>query len=315
MALFSKKQADIPRRRQASSLNEPSQRATEQSLEERYAFRRNRTITGSASSRVVSTNESGAQLKSDRVKAHELARQRRKLGVVFVFVLLSAGLIGGLISQFTDGVVVHATDRSTQLDDSYGRTIEAYLGSQPIERLRFLLNRDHLNEYLQAANPEVANVNVDGSAGFGKSAFTLTLRQPIAGWSIDGTQKYVDTSGTAFVRNYFSTPAVQIVDNSGVQVAAGQAVASNHFLSFVGRIVGQANAKGFHVTQVVIPQGTTRQVELHVKEVGYPIKLSVDRPAGEQVEDMTRSLTWLGSHEKNPKYLDVRVSGRAFYYE
>ena len=133
------------------------------------------------------------------------------------------------------------------------------------------------------------------------------------GGVIRGVQQYVDASGTSFLRNHFATPKVQIVDNSGIQVEAGQAVASNQFLGFVGRVVGLSNAQGHTVTQVIIPQNTTRQIELRLQDVGYPIKLSIDRPAGEQIEDMSRALGWLKGRNLNPGYLDVRVSGRAFY--
>jgi hypothetical protein len=312
MALFSKKQPDTPRRRQAAA-SHLAERATEASLGSRYAFRRNRTLTGSASSQVISTSESTAQLKSARVQAHDLARQRRHLGGVLMLVVLGAAVLFSLVSQFTAQAVVRTSDVSNVLDASYAQAIETYLGRQPIERLRFLLHEDALNAYVQAVTPEVASVHVDGFAGFGKSLFIVEMRKPIAGWSIRGVQQYVDASGTSFTRNHYSTPQVQIVDNSGIQTEIGQAVASNQFLSFVGRVVGLTNAQHYNVTQVIIPQGTTRQIELRIQDINYPIKLLIDRPAGEQVEDMGRSITWIKSHQLNPEYLDVRVSGRAFY--
>ena len=65
--------------------------------------------------------------------------------------------------------------------------------------------------------------------------------------------------------------------------------------------------------QVIIPASTTRQVELRIKKVSYPVKFSVDRPAGEQTEDMARVIKYLKSKGVNPDYVDVRVSGKAFY--
>lgn len=313
MALFSNKQKNnVPRRRQP---NTPSpSRASEEELEQRYAFRRNRTLTGSASSHISSTNESNADLKSPRVQAHELAQKRRHIGLTLGVVLVCAISLLGLISQFTAAVVVKAApDSSLQLDASYAASIQKYFASQPIERLRFLMNTGTLKDYLQAVSPEIQDVKVGGSAGFGKSTFVLTMRSPIAGWNINGRQQYVDASGTSFTRNYFDTPGVQIVDKSGVQVSAGQAVASNRFLGFVGRVVGTAKTYNYTVVQVIIPRATTRQIELRLKGIKYPIKLSVDRSVGEQMEDMDRTIHWMVSHRKNPKYVDVRISGRAFY--
>jgi hypothetical protein len=311
MSLFSKKQPDTPTRRQPRS--ESNERATSASLDQRYNFRRNRTLTGSASSQVSTVGEAHAQLKSDRVKAHDLVRQRRQIGLILAGVIAGCVLLYSLTSQFTAHVKVHTADLSVALDSSYNTAIEQYLKQQPLERFRFMLNTSHLNNYVQSVAPEVSAIELDGSAGLGVARFNLTMRRPIAGWTISGQQEYVDGDGISFVRNYFAKPAVQIVDNSGVQVEAGQAIASNQFLGFVGRVVGQAEKSHLNVTQVIIPQGTTRQIEVRLQDISYPIKLSVDRPAGEQVEDMARSVAWLVGHDQSPQYLDVRTSRRAFY--
>ena len=309
MALFSKKQSDAPRRRREGA----GGRASESGLAERYAFQRNRTLTGSASSKVSSTNEAGAQLKSPRVQAHELVQKRRHLGAILFLVVATAVGLFFLISQFTAGVIVRAHDASMRLDPVYEKTIQEYLSHRPIERLRFLLDKESLANYLRSETPEVADAEIEGSSGIGKSTFVLTMREPTAGWSIRGEQQYVDDSGTAFKRNYFSQPKVQIIDNSGIPVDSGQAVASNRFLGFVGRVVGLTKAQGYTIQQVIIPANTTRQVEIKLEGVVYPVKLSVDRGAGEQVEDMARSLRWLSGRGITPRYLDVRVSGKAFY--
>ncbi|MFI5212641.1 MAG: hypothetical protein ACHQTE_01645, partial [Candidatus Saccharimonadales bacterium] len=254
MSLFSKKQPDLPRRRQPGL---EGARTPDPTFEERYTFRRNRTITGSASSQVVGIGEAHAHLKSDRVRAHDLVRQRRHIGLILGLVMIAAALLYGLVSQFTAHTVVHLAGQTQALDSSYNKAIEAYLADQPIERFRFLLNEQHLNAYIQSVTPEVASISSDGSAGLGVTSFTATMRHPIAGWSINGSQQYVDASGVSFSRNYFATPAVQIIDNSGVQVAAGQAIASNQFLSFVGRVVGLTAASHYTVTQVIIPVDTT----------------------------------------------------------
>lgn len=312
MPRFSKKQPDIPRRRQNGALATP-ERASESSLDERYAFRRNRTITGSASSHVSGTSESNAQLKSHRVQVHELAQQRRRIGGVLGLVLFGVVTLAILVSQFTAQVIVRTSDVTRALDPIYANAVDAYLSRQPIERLRFMQRTDALNGYVQSIAPEVASIRVDGFAGLGTSVYVVEMRRPIAGWSMRGVQQYVDATGTSFARNHYANPQVQIIDNSGIQVDVGQAVASNQFLSFVGRVVGLANTQQYAVSQVIIPQGTTRQIELRIKDIAYPIKLSVDRPAGEQVEDMTRSIVWLRERNVTPQYLDVRVSGRAYY--
>lgn len=313
MALFSKKQSDAPRRRQLTG-KVHEQRSNENSLEDRYAFRRNRTLTGSSSSNVSGVSESNAQLKSPRVQAHELAQHRRQLGVMLFGVLIGCALVYSLIWQFTAGVAIKAPKIIATLDQGiYEKTLQSYFASRPVERLRFLTNSNALNEYVQSKNPEVAAVRIEGSAGVGTSVALLTMREPIAGWSINGRQQYVDSTGTAFARNYFTNPTVQIVDKSGIHIEAGHAVTSNRFLGFVGLTVGLAKAQGYVVQQVIIPAGKTREVELRLEGVEYPVILSIDRSAGEQIEDMTKALKWFEAKKQTPEYLDVRISGRAFY--
>lgn len=305
MGLFSKKKPDLPRRRQSDALND--------SLDERYTFRRNQTLTGSASPRVVTANDMSAQIRSPRAHAHELARRRQHVGSILFVTLLGCVLLGFLIMQFTASVTVRSSELTMQLDDRYSRDIEDYFNRQPIERLRFLLREDRLLAYLQSVAPEVAKVDVEGSVGYGNTAFALTMREPIVAWNINNNRQYVDTSGTAFTRNYYTDPKVQVVDESGIQINGGETVASNRFLGFIGRVVGLAKSSGYTVTDVILPRGMTREVDIKLEGVGYPIRFSVDRPAGEQIEDMDRALTWLTANSQNPEYLDVRVSRRSYY--
>jgi hypothetical protein len=310
--LFKKSSSPPARRRVAPPESRQVEQAGSSELDQRYNFRRNRTLTGSSSSQIASVSETKAQFKSPRVHAHELMKKRRRLGTLLSMTLLSAAGIYLLILQFTAGVVVHADGIASTLDSSYEKTIQDYLNSRPIERLRFLMNQNDFNVYVKSKLPEVAYAKIKDNAGFGKSRIEIAMREPLAGWSIQGKQQYVDASGTAFARNYFPAPSVQIVDNSGIRPENGQ-IASNRFLGFVGRAVGLAKAQGFAVTQVAIPTATTHQIELRLNGIGYPVKLSVDRPVGEQIEDMVRSIHWFQQKGQAPQYIDVRVSGKAFY--
>jgi hypothetical protein len=248
------------------------------------------------------------------VQTHELIKKRRQIGVLLGLACVCAIALYGLIAQFTAQVVTRAPGIATALDDSYAHTIQSYYAARPIERLRFLTNQSALEQFMKARLPEVASVRVGGQVSFGVSDFTLTMRRPLAGWTIRDKRQYVDDTGTAFSRNYYPTPAVQIVDNSGIRPENGQTVvASNRFLAFVGRTVGIAKQYGYTVTQVVIPAATTRQIELRLEGKEYPVKLSIDRKIGEQVEDMDRTIRWFESRQQKPQYIDVRVSGKAFY--
>lgn len=319
MSLFSRKptQAELPRRRRAATEASKGSRrdvAAERQQDANSTFKRNRTLTGSASPHVSTVSEPTADLQSPRTHAHHLARKRRKVGSLFVAVTTAGFVVALLLYEFTASPVVSSSDSSLSIDkDRYATVIDEYLGRQPVERLRFALNNTRLTEYLQRQLPEVADVREDGPSGFGVTRFTVMVRQPIAGWLIGDRQYFVDARGVPFEKNYFQSPTVSVVDDSGIQQASGTAIASGRFLTFVGRAVSLSAENGMVVEQAIIPFGTTRQLELKIAGQNFPIKLSLDRPVGEQVEDMRRAVVWFEQRNQKPEYIDVRVSGKAFY--
>jgi len=231
-----------------------------------------------------------------------------------VFVLTA--LLWTLINNFTATVIVSVPSMaiSKPVDSSYyGKVIQEYLNINPMSRLHFLLDQSALTTYVSSKLPEVLTVVQQNMIGIGETNFAITMRIPVAGWMINGKQYYVDSKGIPFEKNYFLVPTVQIVDNSGTPPQTGTAIASNRFLSFVGRVVSLAKASGYTVTQAILPVNTTRELEIRFKENNFLVKLSIDRPVGEQVEDMGRAVQYFISHGQTPNYIDVRVSGKAFF--
>jgi hypothetical protein len=317
MALFSrKKSVDAPRRRSVSQSDTRRAASQPDRFEDsgNAIFRRNRTLTGSLSSQVSSASEQQADLKSPRTHAHDLAKQRRKLGSILGVTAGICAVLAIALLQFTARPVATAADGSIALDSKrYETAIEEYLGRHPAERLRFTLDATRLNEYIKRQLPEVVSVQPEGSAGFGASDFTVAIRKPLVSWIIGETQYFVDSDGVPFQKNYYDTPSVRIVDQSGVQQAAGTAIASSRFLNFVGRSVSLAKDAGLDVEQAIIPSGSTRQVELRVAGHDYPVKLSLDRSVGEQVEDMRNAIAYFDEKKIAIEYIDVRVPSKAFY--
>lgn len=318
MALkFKKKKSsedEQPRRRSQQSASDQTENTHK--LDQNYTFRRNRTITGSSSSRIASSNELNADLLSPRAHAHHLARKRRRLLLYFIIVITMAFFLYVLVSQLVAVVsvrVVGAPAFSAEQMKPYQAAVDKYYAARPVERLRFLLNSSDFLQNLQAMNPEIESIHMDQGSKIGEALLTVTPRQPIARWKANGKREYVDASGVVFARNYFDAPAVEIRDNSGVETAGSQVVTSHRFLAFVGRVIGYAADQGYTVKTVTIPALTTRQVRITLKGVGQYYTFSVDRPPAVQVEDMVRITKYLKSHGITPHYVDVRVEGKAFY--
>ena len=300
----SKKKPDAPRRRQSSEyVRTPA--AVDNSSQQ---FRRNQTMSG--------VRRPDGEPVSERARLHKLAQSRRKVGSIFVLVFITVVLLAVLMSQFTAKVMVTGSSASLNRaiePGQYEKLINDYLGLHPVERLRFALDEDALSAFVSAELPEVATVELTSTNNIVEANFTLTLRKPVAGWQINSRQYYVDTNGVVFQSNYYENPGVQIVDQSGISPEQGSTVASARLLSFVGRVVSLSGQGSYDVTEAILPSGTTRQIEIRLKDVQPLVKFSIDRGAGEQVEDMIRSLNYLKSQGKGAQYIDVRVSGRAVY--
>lgn len=274
-------------------------------------YRRNRTI--SSHRHLDRTGADG----SPRMKAHELMRKRRKIGGILLIVALVVTLLVVLVLQFTARVTVDSSDKALarSIDaSSYEPVILDYLGVHPIERLRFVLNEDGLTEFMKVTAPEVAYVKQSASDEIGQTRFSLSFRVPVAVWQIGDSRLYVDNHGVVFSNNYYAEPGLKIVDQSGINPEQGSTVVSTRLLSFVGRLVSLSEqGSSYTVNQVILPIGTTRQIDIKLKNVGPTVRLSIDREVGEQTEDMINALDYIKKHKLTPTYIDVRVSGRAVY--
>lgn len=289
---------------------------TQPTAPSRATFQRNRTLTGSSSSQVASSGELSATLKSPRAHAHHLTSLRRRIVAYFIITLSVATVLYILVSQLTASLVIRVSGvdlLSTDDATRYSRAIDDYFAARPAERLRFLTNHEALLSHVQALDAEVGSIQIEPGENLGEALITVTPRMPIARWSINGSNQFVDRNGVVFTRNYYPVPELRIADNSGLSADTSQNVTSQRFLGFVGLVIGLAKDNGMVVDRVTIPPLTAKQLNVKVRGVHPYFKLSVDRPAGEQVEDMSRIVTFLKRKGIAPTYVDVRIEGKAFY--
>lgn len=273
---------------------------------DRPTYRRNRTMTDRSTIPEV----------SERARIHQLRAIRRKIGITFMVVVAGIVVLIVCFSQFSGSVSLTFQKSDVIVkeveDTTYQAIFNDYYQKHPFERFRFVTNYNQLLATLQLTAPEVASLRSTGIDGLGVSRYELILRQPVASWQVADTRYYVDAEGVTFTKNYYPEPSVVVMDNSGAQIARGEAVASNRLLSFVGRVVALASEKSIKITSIEIPEGSMRQ--LHLKGKGMPmIRMTIDRSVEEQVGNMQQALIFLKQKHLSPQYIDVRVSGKAFY--
>jgi hypothetical protein len=196
---------------------------------------------------------------------------------------------------------------------AYVAAFDSYYAARPVERFKFLLDTSALLLHVRASHPEVKSLRIEPGSKLGEASVIVQTRTPIARWSINGTNQYVDGEGVVFAKNYHGEPHLQIVDESGLGSAAGGLVASDRFLGFIGLVVSKSTRYGLDVKAVTIPALTTRQVALTLAGQGTQYRLSVDRSPGDQIEDISRITRSLASSKINPSSVDDRVQGTAYY--
>lgn len=316
--MFNKRKKDLQSPARRRRIDNESEADRSSIVAPAKRFKPGRTLTGSQSAHVTSSNELNAEMISPRAKTHHLVRHRRnifsRLVMVIALCLALYVLMGQLIATVHVRALVDGTN--TPLSDvekkAYLQTIDEYFARRINERFSPNLNTADLTNYMQASHPEVASLALHQTGSFGESQLELIMRHPVARWIVDGKTEFVNENGMVFSKNYYDEPRVKIIDKNATEVNGGL-VASNRFLSFVGQVVGNLEKEGLHVTKATIPTLTTRQLEVSIKGVKPMFKLTVDRSAGEQSEDIARIVRYMKKRELTPSYVDVRVKGKAFY--
>lgn len=282
------------------------------------SFRRSRTLQGTTSSNVKAANQKRAELKSDRLKKQQKQKRRRNItsGLLGMVVFIIA--VFYLAGQYTAGVGTisyQPTTNSKPDGQTYEKVINNYLGQHPSERFRFALNEGRLEQFIAQESPEIKSITVRGGSA-NQADFVIGLRQPIASWKVGSGQSYVDKEGVSFNRNYYAAPSVAIIDNSGAANANsdGKAVVSERFLRFLGRLIALVNESGLgEVKEASLPKGTARQIDIKIEGRPYYVKTHIDRDPAATVEDIKRVAGYLTNKKLSASYIDVRISGRAFY--
>ena len=292
---------------------EPVRRPHMTEVKDAYMFRRSRTLTGSLSNSVRAVGELSADLQSDRLKHHTLRAKRRKLGLVLLGCVVGAVTAIYLLDQYISHVSTVTEVIPVSRRASYEATVQAYLSNHPSEHFRFSLDQRKLLAFMQARHPEIADVEIAGGGFFQSSYFTPTLREPVAAWTLGQKTLYIDSSGTSFETLYTAPPSLVVEDKSGIDPNDTGVIASARMLRYIGRLVAFVQESGSQVEKVQLPPNTSRQVDLYLQGRPYAFKTNSDRDPAGQAADVIQAARHLDRVGLTPKYVDVRVSSKAYY--
>lgn len=281
-----------------------------------YVFRRSRTLTGSSSSKIA-TAESRRDLKSPRLKLHELHTHRRRLSLslagLAALTLLSLYAIGTSLATTSVSAEGNVVLTSQEASDLQAR-LRAFSTAYPGQMFTGLLDQPRLTAYLQQQYPEIASAYLARPAYLPANSLMIRFRTPLVAWNIDGQQLYIDADGAMFSRLHGAAPRLTVEDESGVRASdVATSVASKRFIRYLGQLLAALERQQpSPVERVVIPS-STRQLDLYLQGRAYPIKTHIDRHPEGQAIDIANALKFIDERQLTPEYVDVRVEGKAFY--
>ena len=103
------------------------------------------------------------------------------------------------------------------------------------------------------------------------------------------------------------TPTVEIIDESGTGYV------TDKIKDFVGMLEADFKELGYNVTRAIVPVGKTREIDVYLEGRNEYYKCQIDRNTAETAEDAERMMRYLDGQGKSVAYVDIRISGRAYY--
>lgn len=106
-------------------------------------------------------------------------------------------------------------------------------------------------------------------------------------------------------------PTIDIIDED-VNATGGRI--TGRMKQYIGQAEADFKDLGYTPTKAVLPTGAIREVDFYLDGYTGFIKLIIDRPTAESVEDADRMLRYLSAQGvADYRYIDVRTEGRAFW--
>ena len=105
----------------------------------------------------------------------------------------------------------------------------------------------------------------------------------------------------------------KVDDHSNLSIRLGQAVLSSNDVSFISTVSEQLQAQKQSVKSLTLPS-LAEELDLQLEGQNYNVKMDMQGDAKEQVGTLLATIKHLKYTGQTPSsYIDVRVSGRAYY--
>lgn len=230
--------------------------------------------------------------------------QRRLLLAAVVLALVAWGLARAFA---VTSITVEPAVRQT----SVAKALRAAMDGRPWQDNLLTLDAGSLARALVADDPSLRAVTITRRWPHG---LAVTAEEKVAaiGWQSAGTTYVLDRSGTIIGPAASSGHLLVVQDDSNLPVQPGRQVATPRFVDFCQQLEEQIPNTGLKLTKLEVHDTT---FDLYATtDKGYQLIFDTQRPAGEEIGDLTTTLRALAAQHKSPaSYIDLRVAGRAYY--
>jgi hypothetical protein len=123
-----------------------------------------------------------------------------------------------------------------------------------------------------------------------------------------GWKMVSDNQKTAEPAKKVVEPKALVVDESGLNKVSGATK------EYIALIEGDLAEKGYTLMRATLASGMMRTIYLDVENIPYYFKISTERGAAVEAEDIDRMVRYLKENNITPsEYVDVRVERKAYY--
>lgn len=282
-----------------------------------FSYHANRSTSLEARERIAQADQ---QPKTRPKLPAGLARigSRHILSVILILIVFLLSV--GLDTHPKIVILGDASNRFALQDSSvYQQSAHTLLGRSFANNNKLTINTAAVAEDLQKQFPEVHAVSVSLPFIGRKPTVYIQPAVPQAVLSSPSGQFILDSNGRALAPYTSSTdlPADRMVpivnDQSGLTFKKGDVALSSKSVAFIAEIAGQLQAKDVKAETWTLPAAAS-QLNVKVSGVPYSIKFNLQGNAKEQAGTFFAVKKRLDNERTVPAdYIDVRVSGRAYY--
>ena len=279
-------------------------------------------LTNQLGTYAYNSNRIAGQWKANKTRQQWWQRGWiRNLPSLVALVVMSLSVLYCLgLSTNPKVVVSTSSPQSVVLRDKseYEQGAQQILQQSILSRTKFTINSGNFEKAFQAAFPEVGDVSIALPLVSRRPIVTISTAQPQLLLTAQSKVYVLDRRGTVIMLandlNSLTRQSLPVVnDQSGLSVSVGKTVLPAEDIQFITTVLAQLKAKQVTAQTITLPT-TAHEVDIKPADQPYFVKFNVDTDAREAAGSYLAAKQKLEQTQSVPaQYIDVRVSGRAYY--